>query len=100
IFPWELGEKADPFAPAPAGIRPGWYFLAPFYTLELIPSHVFCLDGELVGILGVGLVGGWGGAVPVWAVTREGAARVRWVTGAGVLLVSYLATFSALGYVR
>src|SRR5712692_175299 len=39
IFPWELGVKADPFAPAPAGIRPEWYFLAPFYTLKLIPSH-------------------------------------------------------------
>src|SRR5262245_11370880 len=24
LFPWELGEKADPFAPAPAGIRPEW----------------------------------------------------------------------------
>ena len=40
FFPWELGEKADPFASAPAGIRPEWYFLAPFYTLKLIPSHV------------------------------------------------------------
>src|SRR5574341_1083077 len=37
IFPWELGTKADPFAPAPAGIRPEWYFLAPFYTLKLLP---------------------------------------------------------------
>jgi cytochrome b6 len=26
-YPWELGVKADPFAPAPAGIRPEWYFL-------------------------------------------------------------------------
>ena len=27
FFPWELGIKADPFASAPAGIRPEWYFL-------------------------------------------------------------------------
>ena len=27
FYPWELGTKADPFAPAPAGIRPEWYFL-------------------------------------------------------------------------
>jgi cytochrome b6 len=27
IFPWELGEKADAFAPAPSGIKPEWYFL-------------------------------------------------------------------------
>ena len=24
--PWDLGFKADPFASAPAGIRPEWYF--------------------------------------------------------------------------
>ena len=34
IFPWELGEKADPFSSAPIGIRPEWYFLAEFYTLK------------------------------------------------------------------
>src|SRR5689334_14154123 len=27
IFPWELGQKADAFAPAPTGIKPEWYFL-------------------------------------------------------------------------
>jgi cytochrome b6 len=27
LFPWELGEKADPFAPASANIRPEWYFV-------------------------------------------------------------------------
>ena len=34
LFPWELGEKADPFAPAPAGIKPEWYFLFMFQTLK------------------------------------------------------------------
>jgi hypothetical protein len=28
LFPWELGEKADPFVSAPAGIRPEWYLEA------------------------------------------------------------------------
>ena len=100
IFPWELGEKADPFASAPAGIRPEWYFLAPFYTLKLIPSHVFHLDGELIGILGFGLLAAWWVTLPFWAATREGATRVRWVTGAGVLLIAYLSAFSLLGYFR
>ena len=27
FLPWELGVKADAFAPAPAGIRPEWYFM-------------------------------------------------------------------------
>ena len=98
LFPWELGEKADPFAPAPAGIRPEWYFLAPFYTLKLIPSHFLGMDGELVGILGFTLLGVWWVTLPFWALNRESMLRVRWVTGAGVALLSYLATFSVMGY--
>jgi quinol-cytochrome oxidoreductase complex cytochrome b subunit len=53
IFPWELGVKADPFAPAPAGIRPEWYFCWMFQTLKLIPGHVLGIEGELLGILGI-----------------------------------------------
>ncbi len=100
IFPWELGVKADPFAPAPAGIRPEWYFLAPFYTLKLIPSHVWLFEGELVGLLGFGLLVLFWVALPFWAVNRQGMERTRWITGAGVALLAYLTTFSALGYWR
>jgi cytochrome b6 len=100
LFPWELGVKADPFAPAPAGIRPEWYFLAPFYTLKLIPSHVWVFEGELVGLFGFALLALWWVALPFWAVDRQGIERTRWVTGAGVALLAYLTTFSALGYWR
>jgi cytochrome b6 len=100
IFPWELGEKADPFAPAPGGIRPEWYFLAPFYTLKLVPSHVWKIEGELLGLMGFGLLAAFWVLLPLWATGKEGALRIRWVTGAGVLLLSYLITFSLLGYFR
>src|SRR6266699_6165233 len=50
LFPWELGEKADPFAPAPAGIKPEWYFLFMFQTLKLIPAKILSFDGEVIGI--------------------------------------------------
>ncbi|HKY31091.1 MAG TPA: cytochrome bc complex cytochrome b subunit [Candidatus Polarisedimenticolia bacterium] len=53
FFPWELGEKADPFAPAPAGIKPEWYFAWMFQLLKLLPAHVLGVEGELVGILGI-----------------------------------------------
>src|SRR6516164_5190112 len=56
IFPWNLGVKADPFAPAPAGIKPEWYFLFMFQTLKLIPPKVWFIDGEVVGILAFGAV--------------------------------------------
>jgi len=56
FYPWELGTKADPYAAVPPGIRPEWYFLATFYTLKLVPSHVFGMEGEHLGVVGFGLV--------------------------------------------
>lgn len=56
-FPAELGKKVDPFAPTPFGIKPEWYFLWMFQTLKLIPAKIFIFDGEVVGILGFGVMG-------------------------------------------
>ncbi|MBK9145012.1 MAG: cytochrome bc complex cytochrome b subunit [Candidatus Melainabacteria bacterium] len=59
LFPWGLGPEADPYAPAPMGIKPEWYFLAPFQFLKLIPPRVGPIEGELFGIflmMAVGLV--------------------------------------------
>jgi cytochrome b6 len=55
-WPAHLGEKADPFAPTPAGIAPEWYFLWMFQTLKLFPSHVLGVEGELlaIGLTGLG----------------------------------------------
>ncbi|HXG35293.1 MAG TPA: cytochrome b N-terminal domain-containing protein [Bryobacteraceae bacterium] len=100
IFPWELGVKADPFAPAPAGIRPEWYFLAEFYTLKLLPSHVWIFEGELLALIGFTLLAVFWALLPFWATNRQGEIRTRLVTGAGVALLAYLSTFSALGYWR
>lgn len=49
--PWELGLKADPFTPAPEGIKPEWYFLFMFQTLKELPSHILFIEGETFGIL-------------------------------------------------
>ena len=42
---WELGEKADPFAPAYPGIKPEWYFLWEYQLLKEFPPHLFGLEG-------------------------------------------------------
>ncbi|MGH7743041.1 MAG: cytochrome b, partial [Candidatus Eiseniibacteriota bacterium] len=55
MFPWELGQKADPYSPAPAGIKPEWYFGWMFQTLRMLPSHILGLEGDLVGVLGIGV---------------------------------------------
>ena len=52
--PWELGVKADPFAPAPAGIRPEWYFMFMFQTLKMIPAKIGPVNGDLLGVVGFG----------------------------------------------
>ncbi|MBC8870261.1 MAG: cytochrome bc complex cytochrome b subunit [Planctomycetes bacterium] len=57
LFPWELGEKADPFASSPEGIKPEWYFLFMFQTLKELPHHVFGIDGKVFGVLFFGFCG-------------------------------------------
>ncbi len=57
FFPAELGDKADPFLPAPAGIKPEWYFMFMFQTLKYLPSHILGIEGEIVGVLGFSLLG-------------------------------------------
>ena len=52
FLPWELGQKADVFAPTPLGIKPEWYFTFMFTTLKIIPAHVLFVEGEILAILG------------------------------------------------
>jgi len=60
LFPWELGQKADPFGSAPPGIKPEWYFLFMFQTLKKLPAHLWgieWLEGEMAGVLFFGFCG-------------------------------------------
>jgi cytochrome b6 len=57
---WELGQKADPFAPAYAGIKPEWYFLWEYQLLKEFPPRLFGLEGPQVCLLLVSvLLGIW-----------------------------------------
>ena len=97
LAPWELGTKADAFAPAPAGIKPEWYFLWMFQTLKLIPAKIGPIDGELVGVLAFGLAGVLWTLLPFFD-RGEGRAQ-RWIAGAGVFAVAYIVTMTIYGYV-
>ncbi len=74
FFPWELGRKADPFVPAPAGIRPEWYFLSMFQALKYLPAEIAGIPGEIVGIVFFGLLAAAIVAVPL---LDRGASRGR-----------------------
>jgi quinol-cytochrome oxidoreductase complex cytochrome b subunit len=96
LFPWELGTKADPFAPAPAGIHPEWYFLFMFQTLKYLPPKVLGVEGELVGLLGFSSAAALWVAVP-FLDRRAGFGRVtRIFTGLGTFALGYIMALSAL----
>jgi cytochrome b6 len=98
ILPWELGTKADPFAPAPAGIRPEWYFMFMFQTLKEIPAKVWRLDGEVVGILLFGFAGLLWTLLPFFDQVGRGRGR-RFIMGAAIFAVSYMFAMTVYGYV-
>jgi len=62
LFPWDLGQKADPFGSAPADIKPEWYFLFMFQTLKDLPTYLPSeklqwVEGDVVGIFFFGFLG-------------------------------------------
>ena len=99
LFPWELGEKADPFAPAPAGIRPEWYFAWMFQSLKFLPAHLLGIEGELFGVLA------FGAAAVVWLLVPfldrspvPGDRVSRVFTVAGWLALAFMAAMTLLVY--
>ncbi|MDQ7820806.1 MAG: cytochrome bc complex cytochrome b subunit [Armatimonadota bacterium] len=97
LAPWPLGEKADPLAPAPAGIRPEWYFLFMYQTLRILPSRILGVEGETAGVLAFAA-----GAVivllvpflDVWAQRERTHPAMTWV-GAATLAFVVLMTLLA-----
>jgi len=98
FYPWELGHKADAFAPVPAGIRPEWYFLAMFHTLKLLPAHVLGLEGEMLGVLGFGAAAIVLLAVPFLDRKASKDEPSPAFTLIGVLALTYLLVFTIVGY--
>jgi cytochrome b6 len=97
VFPWNLGTKADPFAPAPAGIKPEWYFLFMFQTLKLIPAKVWFLDGETLGIVAFGVIGLLWLLLPFFE-SAEPSRTKKWITGVAIFALAYMAGMSVYGY--
>jgi cytochrome b6 len=99
IFPWELGVKADAFAPAPAGIKPEWYFLFMFQTLKYIPAKVLSFDGEVIGILFFTLAGAALLVIPFVNPSAEQFPRRRKIFNViGIVAVLYIVIMTVIGY--
>jgi quinol-cytochrome oxidoreductase complex cytochrome b subunit len=99
FFPWELGTKANDLAPAPAGIKPEWYFLFMFQTLKFIPSKVFVIDGEIFGVLMFTAAGLFWFLVPFWDRKTPPGERRYWLTYFGIFVIMFIIVMSIVGYV-
>jgi cytochrome b6 len=97
-LPAELGKKADPFLPAPAGIKPEWYFMFMFQTLKYLPSHILGIEGEVVGILGFTLGGLFLLLIPVLDRRTARGEPSRLFTWVGIGIIAYMLLFTYLGY--
>jgi cytochrome b6 len=99
LAPWDLGDKADPFAPAYKDIRPEWYFMFMFQTLKLVPGgEVAGIEYEAIPILVFGLLGLVLVLVPF--LDRGVAVRGRspGFTILGVVALGYVVAMTAWGY--
>ena len=97
-FPWELGTKADPLAPAPAGIRPEWYFMFMFQTLKLLPGHVGPIEGELAGVAVFGVAGLAAFLVPFWDRPGKLGPQTLPMKVLGGFALAYIVIFTIWGY--
>lgn len=99
LFPWELGVKADPYAPAPAGIKPEWYFLFMFQTLKMLPATILGIEGELVGLAAFGIGGLAWFFLPLLDRRSLREERSPVVTAIGVVALVFATVMTILGYV-
>jgi cytochrome b6 len=105
LFPWELGTKADLFAPTPANVKPEWYFMFMFVTLEGFHFNLFgkeialILDKSIVvtlfGILGVLLL-----LMPFIDRKAARGERSPVFTAIGWFAIVYITVTTIIGYMQ
>lgn len=111
LFPWELGEKADPFAAAPADIKPEWFFMFMFQTLKYVPGgEILGIENEAFAIIAFGLAGLLAFLAPFLDRARADAAggagagaaaesaASRALNIGGIVAIAFIGVMTAIGY--
>lgn len=99
FFPWELGEKADLFAPAYPDIRPEWYYVSMFQTLKLVPGgEIFGVEYEAIPIMVFGLAGLVLLLVPFLDRRGQREGRSPGWTAAGIAGLGFVIGMTCWGY--
>jgi len=90
LFPWELGEKADMLKPAPAHIRPEWYFVFMYQSLKYVPKWL--------GVFGFAIAGFVWVLLPFFDRKSNRGEPNRLYTVIGVLVVVYIVVLTLIAY--
>jgi cytochrome b6 len=94
FYPWELGTRADPFAAAPAGIRPEWYFLWAFETLKHVPPTVAGMNGEFLAVAAMGA--GATGVLLLPFLARHTPHGRRMIVWIGIAALAFMSVMTGL----
>jgi len=93
LFAPSLGPSADLMAPAPAGVKPEWYFLFLFQTLKIFPANMGPVTGEFVAVVIIILT-----VVAIFFLpfldNKPGGKKGKFWTYAGIFGLIYAIVFS------
>ncbi|MCP2520236.1 cytochrome bc complex cytochrome b subunit [Candidatus Aminicenantes bacterium AC-335-A11] len=98
FFPWEIGEKADPFASAPPGIKPEWYFTFMFTTLKIIPSKILFIEGEKLALFGFFIGGLFWLLIPFLDKKAQKEEKSKLFFIIGLLILIYIIVMTLVTY--
>lgn len=98
LFPFQLGEQADPLKPAPPGIHPEWYFMCPFQVLKIVGKIIPGTPGEIVGMGGFTLALILWLLIPLYDGTTEAGVKARNAHYFGIAVLAILVITTIWGY--
>ncbi|HLE56557.1 MAG TPA: cytochrome b N-terminal domain-containing protein [Rhodothermia bacterium] len=98
FWPSSMGVKADPFTPAPEGIKPEWYYMFMFQTLKVLPAHILSIPGETLGVLFFAAAALLWMLIPFWELRRRSDSGLRPMTVVGIAAVTFVIVMTVWGY--
>ncbi|HEY5564671.1 MAG TPA: cytochrome b N-terminal domain-containing protein [Rhodothermia bacterium] len=98
FWPSSMGVKADPFTPAPEGIKPEWYYMFMFQTLKVLPAHILSIPGETLGVLFFAAAALLWMLIPFWELKRRPDSGLRPMTVVGIAAVTFVIVMTVWGY--
>jgi len=98
MFPWDLGQAADPLKPAPRGIHPEWYFMSQFQVLKVFGNWLPGAAGEIIGLVWFTLGMILWCLIPLYDPRNDGGRRGRRATYFGLLALFILIVTTGWGF--